>query len=140
MKRLPDDIWLANQKISSQKLSKKRQKIINYIEKYYKPQSRCMKCNRKGSVFEQSRESVKIRCPKCKKVWLFYKKFSSAFLPKALFARPKRKVKEKKINTVFNFKPYAKPISSKQILIKQKNDKKILEILKGNVTIKLSTQ
>ena len=128
--RLPDEIWLANQKISSRKVAQRRQKIINYIEKHHYPQSRCAACNRKGIVTELSRESVKVGCPKCKKVWWFKKEFSRAYLPKSLFAKPKIKsiIKQEKIKK--EIISLVKPMSLKQ-------QQKILEILKGDLKVKL---
>ena len=130
--RLPDDIWLANQKISSRKVAQRRLKIINYIEKHHYPQSRCAECNRKGVVTELTRQSVKVNCTKCKKVWIFKKEFSRAYLPKALFKKPKKiikpikkqeKIKKEVIRLV-------KPMTLKQ-------QQKILDILRGNLKVKL---
>ncbi len=94
-KRLPDEIWAQRQKSHKQKVSKSRQKIINYIEKYHRYYSRCHTCNRKGAVFHLTRESVMVRCSKCKKKWVFEKKFSKAFLPKSLFVKPKKVIPKK---------------------------------------------
>jgi len=142
-KRLPDEIWVQRQKLHKQKVSKARQKIINYIEKYHKSQSRCSTCNRKGTVSHLTRESVKVRCSQCKKEWIFEKKFSRAFLPKSLFTKPRkdkpRKEKSKKETIiVLRIKPLTPTQIAKKNKAKQKLEKKILEILNGNIIIELS--
>lgn len=141
-KRLPDEIWAQRQKLHKQKVSQTRQKIINYIEKYHRKNSRCNTCNRKGSVSHLTRESVKIRCIKCKKEWIFKKKFSRAFLPPLLFAKPKKTKQKRKKETIIILK--IKPLTSKQIAkknkVNQKLEKKIVEILKGNIIVELSTK
>ena len=140
-KRLPDEILYQRQKLHRQKVAQTRQKIINYIEKYHRPNSRCSICDRKGSVLGLTRESVNVRCAKCKKVWIFKKRFSKAFLPKALFAKPKRKINKEKI-VIIKSTPtiptptIPTPISKRN---KEKQERKILQILKGNIEIKLST-
>ena len=141
-KRLPDEIWAQRQKLHNQKANQTRQKIINYIEKYHRPYSRCGPCNRKGSVLELTRESVKIRCAKCKKQWIFKKKFSRAFLPKSLFVKPKKKdkpKKEKEITIILKVKPLTPKQIAKKNKEKQKLEKKVLEILKGHVIVELSS-
>jgi len=142
-KRLPNEIWEYRQKLNKQKVSQSRQKIINYIEKYHRSQSRCHTCNRKGTVSQLTRESVKVRCSKCKKEWIFEKKFSRAYLPKSLFAKPKKQKpqKVKKEEKIITLK--VKPLTTRQIAKKNKEklelEGKIMEILKGNVIVELTT-
>lgn len=137
-KRLPDEIWVQRQKLHKQKVSKARQKIINYIEKYHKYRSRCSTCNRKGTVSHLTRESVKVRCSKCKKEWIFKKKFSRAFLPKSLFTKPKKEKSKKETIIVLRIKPLTPKQIAKKNKAKQKLEKKMLEILNGNIIIELS--
>jgi len=136
-KRLPDNIWAQRQKLHKHKVSQARQKIINYIEKYHRPHSRCSTCDRKGTVLQLTRESVMVRCSKCKKQWIFKKKFSKAFLPKSLFAKPK---KEKKKTIILKVKPLTIKQNVKKNKEKEKLDEKLLKILKGNITVKLSSE
>ena len=110
-KRLPDEVWAQRQKLHKQKVSKSRQKIINYIEKYHRSDSRCHTCNRKGTVFHLTRESVMVRCSKCKKEWIFEKKFSRAFLPKSLFVKPKKEKPQKEKTKYHNY--FSKTINTK---------------------------
>jgi len=142
-KRLPDEEWAQRQKLHKQKVSKARQKIINYIEKYHRSQSRCNICNRKGTVFHLTRESVMVRCAKCKKEWIFKKKFSRAFLPSSLFVKPTKdkinKLKTKKNNIILKVKPLTLKQIAEKNKAKQILEEKILDILKGNIIVKLST-
>ena len=139
-KRLPDEIWLQRQKQQNKKAAQRKQKIIDYIEKYHQKHSRCSLCDRKGTVSALTRESVKVRCVKCKKEWLFKKKFSRAFLPNSLFLKSKKQPKQKKPKKITS---KVKPLTKKQIAKKNKEkkklEKKIFEILKGNIEINLSS-
>ena len=139
-KRLPDEIWAQRQKLHKHKVSQSRQKIINYIEKYHRSHSRCSVCNRKGTVFHLRRESVMVRCSKCKRQWIFKKKFSKEFLPKSLFAKPKKdKPKKQKKEPVLKVKLLTPKQIAEKNKAKQKLEEKIMEILKGNMTVKLSS-